>query len=136
VTSVGSTSLHRPGTLTWIELETTDLDRACKFYGQLFDWDAGQVDSPAHPGGYTVFTRNGDRVAGATESPLTDLAASWCPSFAVPDVDAATDAAVANGGVVMFEPGVMAVGRQSVLVDPVGAVFALLGPVPRGPRPL
>lgn len=136
LTSVGSTAVRHPGALAWIELETTDLDRARKFYGELFGWDAGEVDNPGHPGPYTVFTCNGDRVAGATETPLSELPASWCPSFAVPDVDHATAAAIERGAVVMVEPTDMPVGRQSVLVDPLGAVVGLLGPVPRGPRPL
>ena len=135
-TSIGSSSLHRPGALAWIELETTDLDRARKFYGDLFGWDGGEVESPGQPGPYLVFTSNGERVAGATETPLSQLPASWCPSFAVPEVDLATAVATEHGGVVMVEPTDMPVGRQSVLVDPVGAVVGLLGPVSQGPRPL
>ena len=125
-----------PGNLTWIELETGDLDLAQKFYGEVFGWDAGEVDDPFTSGTYLVFTSAGDPVAGAVHSPLPDLPASWCSAFAVDDTDAATSRAVAAGGVVLTEPVEMVRGRQSVIVDPTGAVFALLGPAARGPRPL
>ncbi len=124
------------GSLAWIELETSDLDGARKFYGELFGWDAGEVDDPGSSEPYLVFTCGGDPVAGAVWSPLADIPASWCTAFAVTDTDAATSAAVDAGGVVMTEPVETARGRHSVVVDPTGAVFGLLGPAALGPRPL
>ncbi len=125
-----------PGSPAWFELETSDLDRACKFYAELFGWDAGEVDDPNGSDPYLVFTREGDAVAGAVGSPLADIPASWCTAFTVADADEATDRAVAAGGVVLTEPSEMVRGRQSVVVDPTGAVFGLLGPAATGPRPL
>ncbi|MEL6985723.1 MAG: VOC family protein, partial [Actinomycetota bacterium] len=43
---VGAPVVGQPGSLSWIELETNDLDGARKFYGELFDWDSGEVDDP------------------------------------------------------------------------------------------
>lgn len=129
-------SSGRQGTLAWIELETSDLDGARKFYGELFGWDAGEVDDPGSGEPYLVFTCEGDPVAGAVWSPLPDIPASWCTAFAVADTDEATRAAVDAGGVVMTEPVETARGRHSVIVDPTGAVFGLLGPAALGPRPL
>lgn len=127
--------LHRPGALTWIELETNDLDRASAFYGGLFGWTAGEVTGPDEEP-YTVF-RSGDiPVAGAVRSPLSELPASWCAAFAVADVDEAISHATEAGAVVMTDPTEMAMGRQAILVDPTGAVFGLLGPASTGPRPL
>ncbi len=124
------------GAPTWFELETSDLDRARKFYGELFGWDAGEVDDPGRAEPYLIFTCGGDAVAGAVWSPLADIPAAWCTAFAVPDTDEATALAVDAGGVVLTEPVEMARGRQSVVVDPTGAVFGLLGPACRTPRPL
>lgn len=136
-TGPGVTHDH-PGSFTWLELETPDLDSAKKFYAELFGWDAGEVSVNDDELGrcYTVFTRMGERVAGAVESAISGVRASWCPSFAVSDVDAATATAVRNGGVLLSEPADIPVGRQAVVVDPTGAVFSLLGPKPIGPRPL
>lgn len=135
----GTTAMHWPGALTWIELETPDIDLAAKFYGELFGWDAGHVplgDEYDQDGTYTIFTARGDRVAGAIEAPMAGIPASWCPSFAVADVDVATVVAARNGGVLMAEPLNLPVGRQAVIVDPVGAAFSILGPISRRPRPL
>ena len=130
--------MHHPGTLTWIELETPDLDAATKFYGEIFGWDAGEVSMGADFTGetYTVFTKNGERVAGAVQTAMLGLAASWFPSFMVPDVDEVAATCGRNGGVLMAEPFDIPVGRQAVLVDPGGAAFSILGPLIEGPRPL
>ena len=136
VEPIGRPGPGRTGSLAWIELETSDLDGATKFYGELFGWDAGEVDDPGSNDPYLVFTCAGDPVAGAVRSPLTELPASWCTAFVVADTDAATLAAIDAGGVVMTEPMETARGRQSVVVDPTGAVFGLLGPATVGPRPL
>lgn len=130
---------HRPGAFSWIELETPDLDSAKKFYGELFGWDAGEVSAGggfAFGQTYTIFTRMGEPVAGAVESPMTGIPASWCPSFSVTDVDVATTVSARNGGVLMAEPSDIPVGRQALIVDPTGAAFSILGPKTMGPRPL
>lgn len=127
--------LHEPGALTWIELETNDLDRSRRFYRGLFGWLADEVTT-ADDEPYLIFRCGGDPVAGAVWSPLAEIPASWCTAFAVPDADEATARAVEAGAVLMTEPTEMNVGRQSILVDPTGAVFGLLGPATSGPRPL
>lgn len=128
-----------PGSFVWIELETPDLDVAKKFYGELFGWDAGEVstkDNHEQGYAYTVFTKSGEQVAGAIETAMPGIPASWCPSFCVRDVDQATITAGRNGGVLMAEPCDIPVGRQAVIVDPTGAAFSVLGPKIMGPRPL
>ena len=129
---------HHPGALAWLELETPDLDTARKFYGELFGWDAGEVSLNDHDLGqtYTIFTRGGDRVAGAVESPIAGIPASWCPSFAVADADHSAVVSTRNGGVLLAEPTDIPVGRQALIVDPTGAAFSILGPRTTGPRPL
>ncbi|MDH3303543.1 MAG: VOC family protein [Acidimicrobiia bacterium] len=129
------------GSLAWIELETPDLDAAQSFYGKVFDWvpetpdhadDGGDADSPggASAAGteYRVFTTSVGPVAGAIKPTVDEIPASWCPAFTVDDVIAATRKATDLGGVVMTEPYDVPIGRQSVIVDPEGAVFALVGP--------
>lgn len=139
IQETGTASMHRPGSLTWIELETSDMDSAVKFYGELFGWDAGEVilgDTGDLADPYTVFTKGGERVAGAIETAISGINASWCPSFAVTDVDVAAAISARNGGVLMAEPMDIPVGRQAVIVDPTGASFSVLGPKSNRPRPL
>lgn len=139
IEETGTAAMHRPGSLTWLELETSDIDGAKKFYGELFGWDAGEVllgDGGSMTDPYTVFTKGGERVAGAIETAMSGIHASWCPSFAVTDVDAAAAISTRNGGVLMAEPMDIPVGRQAVIVDPTGAPFSVLGPKSNRPRPL
>ena len=134
----GCAVMHQPGALTWLELETSDLDSARKFYGELFGWNAGEVtlNNGVTEQEYTVFTKGGDRVAGAVESAMDQIHASWCPSFAVADVDAAIAISTRCGGVLLAEPMDIPVGCQASIVDPTGASFSVLGPKVTGPRPL
>lgn len=41
---------YEPGTPSWIDLATTDLEGAKVFYAGLFGWDAADSPSPAHGG--------------------------------------------------------------------------------------
>ncbi len=139
IQETGTAIMHRPGSLTWLELETSDIDSATKFYGELFGWDAGEVAvdnelDPLNP--YTVFTKGGEPVAGAIKTAMGGIQASWCPSFAVTDVDVAAAVSTRNGGVLMAEPLDIPVGRQAMIVDPTGASFSVLGPKSNRPRPL
>ena len=135
---VGPTGDDTPGPArpTWIELETNDIEAVRPFYAALFGWELSGLATLGDAEPYVLFTRNGHRVAAVTESVLPDLPGSWCPSFDVPDVDAAAADATEIGAVALSEPTDMAFGRQAILVDPIGAVFSLLGPVPEGPRAL
>ena len=53
---------YKPGEPCWIELFTTDTDRAKQFYGDLFGWTAS--DSGPEYGGYITFERDGEAIAG------------------------------------------------------------------------
>lgn len=134
-----------PGSLAWVELETPDLDAAESFYGKVFDWvpgspadadaadaDTGDMtaaaDGSATDADYRVFTTSIGPVAGAIKPTVDEIPASWCPAFLVDDVIGATRHATELGGVVMTDPYDVPIGRQSVIVDPEGAVFALVGP--------
>lgn len=133
----GSQSMHTAGALTWIELETSDLESACRFYHSVFDWVPSETTRPAMGGShdadatldtYTVFSTAIGRVAGALRPAIDGIPASWCPAFAVIDTDIMTSSAARHGGVVMAEPYDLPIGRQSVVLDPGGAAFSLLGP--------
>jgi predicted enzyme related to lactoylglutathione lyase len=133
----GAQSLHTAGALTWIELETPDLDSACRFYHAVFDWTPSETTGLPRDesdtasvtlDSYTVFSTAIGRVAGALRPPIDGIPASWCPAFAVIDTDIMTSSAARHGGVVMAEPYDLPIGRQSVVIDPGGAPFSLLGP--------
>lgn len=116
------------GAPCWIDLYTSDPDRAAAFYAEIFGWAASEPD--AEYGGYVTFTKNGAPIAGMMRNDgSTGDPDSWTTYLSVPDVKATTEAATAAGGQVHMEP--MQVGSQgsmAILADPGGAAFGLWQP--------
>lgn len=123
---------HAPGTPSYIDLATTDLDAAKSFYTTLFGWDT--EDSPLPYGGvYTSFSKNGRTVAGGyTMSPeMADMGAPphWATYITVADADATAESITAARGSLITQPfDVMTAGRMAVAKDPIGATFSVWQP--------
>ena len=118
---------HHVGKVIWADLVTPDLDGAKRFYGTLFGWSFRDV--PGAPN-YAVALLDGEPVAGLFLKALPagqSKQPAWLTFIAVRDVDAAQQATVQHGGKVLssvhYYPHR---GRQAVLTDPDGAVFAVL----------
>lgn len=114
----------------YVQLHTADLDRARRFYGELFDWtldDTGDDDAPY------IEIRVGEGVAGGMMTAAGDAPVSrWVPYVQVDDVGRAADSAVALGGTLVAGPTRLPDGSwYAVLIDPTGAPFALHGPNPQ-----
>lgn len=80
---------------------------------------------------YTVFeTADGICAGGCMPPPPgVNVPSNWTTCFAVDDADAVAARAAATGGVVMVPPSdIPGIGRFSVLIDPQGAVFAVIAP--------
>ena len=116
------------GKVVWADLVTPNLEAAEKFYGGLFGWTfqpirAGDAD-------YVVAQLAGRPVAGLVEKPAGASPRhqpAWLTFIAVRDVDAAKRNAVAHRAKLLTDSAMYANrGRQAVLADPEGAVFALL----------
>jgi predicted enzyme related to lactoylglutathione lyase len=126
------------GKIIWHELATPDLEAAKAFYGALFGWTFRDVDAAAAPGDgaaprparYTIAVQDGQFVAGIVRrsAPATPaVQPAWLSFFCVEDVDAARRSAEAHGAKVLVEPRSYGRrGRQAILADPQGAVFAIL----------
>src|SRR3954465_7126152 len=55
---------YEPGTPSWVDLSTSDVDGAKRFYTELFGWDAEDAGPPEETGGYGFFMQGGKRIAG------------------------------------------------------------------------
>jgi uncharacterized protein len=115
---------YAPGTFCWVDLTTTDLATARRFYGALFAWDVRETE------GYAFFLKDGAVAAGLTElQPVQAQAGmppSWSVYVAVDDADAMCARAEELGGTVHTEPyAIEDQGRMAVVGDPQGAVFLL-----------
>lgn len=116
------------GAPTWIDLATSDLDRAQHFYGAVFGWS---FTSPGQDyGGYLNALKDGHLVAGLmSRHPDHTGPDCWTTYLHTADIDATVAAATAAGATGCG--GVMPIpdkGRMTVLTDPTGAFVGLWEP--------
>lgn len=122
---------HAPGSFCWVELGTTDVEAAKKFYTSMLDWDYQGV--PAGPMTYYLARRKGKDVAGLYELDATMRKQGVPPHYmshvATASADESAKKAKSLGATVIMEPfDVMDVGRMAVLQDPTGATFSVWQP--------
>lgn len=116
------------GAPCWIDLFSSDTERAKDFYGRLFGWTT--FDPGAEYGGYVVFQRDGKAVAGCMgntgEEGYPD---AWTVYLHTDSADRTIADARANGGQVAIEPmDITANGRMAMVVDPGGAAIGIWEP--------
>jgi uncharacterized protein len=113
------------GVFVWDELGTTDADGAQRFYEDVFGWTT--KDMGEEFGGYRIFQRGEEQVAGLMKNPDPSIPAMWTPYVGVDDTDATCKKATELGAEVLVEPmDVPTVGRFAILKDAQGAVFGIL----------
>ncbi len=112
------------GTITWIDLASTDLDHSKAFYTGLFGWDAFTVPEP-DAGGYGFFLNDGKQVAGFGPTMGDEAFSAWNTYVSVDDSDATAERVKAAGGQVIAGPmDVFDQGRLTVFTDPTGAFIS------------
>lgn len=118
-----------PGIPNWVDLGTSDLEDAKRFYSALFGWTADVAPQP-EAGGYTVFRKGGKAVAGAGPLFSEGQPAAWSTYVATDDADAAARRVEAAGGKVLVAPfDVMDQGRMGAFLDHAGASFSVWQPM-------
>jgi predicted enzyme related to lactoylglutathione lyase len=120
---LGAGLVNEPGSFTWSELSTSDLDKSKKFYTEVFGWGWGGSDEYAEA---QVSGRSIGGVAPRRPDMPAEVPDTWLVYFGSPDVDADVKTATALGATVLVEPtDIPGTGRFAVLNDPQGATFAL-----------
>jgi uncharacterized protein len=113
------------GVPCWMDLLTSDTERAREFYGQVFGWTAGAAAEEFD--GYFMFMADGAPAAGCMPVPAgVELPDVWGTYLAVADLAATLTAATAGGAAIRVP--VMAVadlGTQAIITDPGGASIGL-----------
>jgi predicted enzyme related to lactoylglutathione lyase len=124
---MGERERYDPGTFSWVELSTSDVEWAKGFYTGLFGWET--EDQPLPDGGaYTIARVGGRDVAGLTPAQPGQPPA-WNSYVTVEDAGAAASNATELGGNIVVEPfDVMEEGRMAVIQDPTGAFFCVWQP--------
>lgn len=119
---------YAPGTPSWVDLATTDVEGAKAFYGKVFGWSYESI-----PGGemqYETASLGKGPLAGIMPQPdeMKQMGAppAWTTYVTVKDVDATAAAAREAGGTILAEPmDVMGMLRMAVVQDPTGGVIGV-----------
>ncbi len=122
---VGTARKSEPGTLSWSELTTTDVELATQFYVETL----GLTEETVKAGDvhYATMAVGGESVCGATHALSPGIAPHWTAFFDVIDIDARVVQVLELGGTVINDPfEVEGVGRIAIVADPQGGMFALM----------
>jgi uncharacterized protein len=111
-----------------VELNTTDVDKAKKFYGQLLDWQMEEV--PMGPDGrYTMIKPGTGTGGGILKHPMPGEPSFWLAYVEVEDIAASTKKAKSLGAKIIKDvQEVPGAGWMSIIADPTGAVLGLWKP--------
>lgn len=119
---------HHVGKVVWADLVTPNLAAAEKFYSGLFGWTFQSIR--AGDSDYVVAVNDGRPIAGLIEKPISETdrrQSAWLTFIAVRDVDSAKRTALAHKAKLVADSKTYNMrGRQAILADPEGAVFAIL----------
>jgi uncharacterized protein len=122
---MGERTSYTPGTFSWVDLQTDDLDGARRFYGALFGWS--YEDVPIGDGAvYSMAKVQGHNVAGLGERQDESMPPHWNCYVTVADADAGAARAVELGATLLAEPfDVFDAGRMAAFAYPQGAVLSV-----------
>jgi predicted enzyme related to lactoylglutathione lyase len=123
-----ATQEYHEGKVIFLQLVTPDLAVAKTFYAGLFGWTFRDI--PLGDMAYAEADLNGRPVAGLFQQPIKpgeQRQPAWLGFISTNNVDSTTKVALEHGAKVLFEPhDIPNLGRDAVLADPQGAVFAIL----------
>lgn len=117
---------YTPGTPSWVDLGTPDIEQGAGFYEALLGWEVPEQPNSDQLGGYRRAKSGGADVAGMAPLMQEGQTPAWTTYVAVADADATAAAVKENGGSVVFESmDVMDLGRMAIFADPTGAAFGV-----------
>ena len=115
----------------WYELSTSTLAGATAFYGAVIGWTVADSGMPTMQ--YHIASAGTSRVAGMMVAEQGQPTA-WAIYFAVDDIAATVAQAMATGAKTVVPPtAIPGTGSFAILIDPQGAAFGLLQPLPGDP---
>lgn len=116
------------GAPCWIDLYSSDPDKATDFYGQLFGWTTESAGPEF--GGYFTFLKDGKHVAGCMHNDGQEgYPDAWTVYLMTDDAGRTAAAAAAKGGRVLLEPMAVAEnGVMAMVVDPGQATIGVWQP--------
>ena len=126
---IGAERVNEPGSLTWNDLATNDVDAASEFYSGLFGWSIEKLDTGDAPpywsishGGAAAGRNGGMRELTPEEQGVPP---NWMAYFAVESVDETLAKAQELGGYALFGPMEVPAGKFAAIHDPQRAAFSV-----------
>ena len=119
----GAGLVNTPGTLTWNELASPDIEASAQFYSELFDWTVELVGQAPMPY-MTVKNRDG-WLNGGIRPVMGPEPPYWAVYFGTDDLEASTRRVAELGGEKLAGPIELGPGRVTYVRDAEGAVFIL-----------
>jgi len=116
------------GAPIWIDLTTSDPDRAQDFYGAVFGWTF--ISAGLDYGGYVDIAKDGHRVAGTMRNdPVWQMPDSWAIYLNTADITGTVAKVAGAGGVTCVQPmQVPGRGLMALAADPSGALIGMWQP--------
>lgn len=124
-----SASQRRAGVVVWVDLWTTEVERAIHFYERLFGWHYDERDTPK--GTYVVARVAEGHVGGiATQppkQPASGFPSCWTVFVGTEHLETTISTIRERGGSVLQSPtSTPGGGRGGLIADPAGAVLGLM----------
>src|SRR4051794_41398350 len=91
-------SEYTPGTPSWVDLGTPDIEASVAFYGALFGWDVPESENAEQTGGYRQAMLGGKAVAGMMPLMQEGQPPAWATYVSVEDADATAGEGEGAGG--------------------------------------
>lgn len=116
------------GDIVWQELTVANADKLRDFYREVVGWEIVSRDADGYQDYEVTAPGSGEHVASIAHArgEKTNIPPQWLLYVKVADVDASAEQCAAQGGEVIDGPRTMADGRICVIMDPAGAVMALI----------
>lgn len=112
------------GTVVWNELLAADRLAAARFYGDVFPYDASEIERRG--GKYVLLNASGRERAGILDKPVGEWESAWLTYFGVVDPAASASLAEKLGGKIIAPVSPeLRDGTMAVIADPSGAILAL-----------
>lgn len=136
------TGRHDSGRIIWRDLISNKPAESRQFYEELFGWEFEGVGSVFNLGGedaYSLIRHNGRLIGGMVNEALlqnsSDDISQWVVLMSVENVDETASRFAAEGGEILTPPTDVAKrGRMAIVVDPQGALLALVQTVDGDPE--
>lgn len=123
---MGERTEHAPGTHSWVDLSTSDVESAKRFYTEILGWQRTEDREAGEDATYTMAYVGDKPVAGLFQAPDDGMPPHWNCYVDVADVFEAAGAVEEAGGEVALAPfDVLDVGSMAVIKDPSGAFLSL-----------